>query len=261
MVTGNVDTSSSLDTTIPSVFIRQGSATGQTVAVGYGLAESYTGPTPGSVSASASLSAGSGCPGGWATIPYWAADTGSTVINNSLQAPFTGTATVTAAVSFSGAYGGTIPPFAPNNPNVFTTAVSIPSTQIRIYSPTTGAVVATSGIVLGNGGTCVASAAIPVTYGELFTVQMLQGGIEPAWTYEPAGHLGSISPGGSLSINPPSVGTVSPATVVPLLANQTVMSGSTTLYVMLQTSDTNNTAVYAAPTNPGLWVVPIPSGT
>ena len=263
MVTGNVDTSSAGDGTIPQILVRQGSATGQTVAVGYGLEESYSGPTPGSSSASAYLGAPSGCPGGWATIPYWTASTGSTVINNCLQAPFTGAATVTAVVNFSGAYGGTAPPGFTGNAVPYS---STPETYIRLYSPTNGGIVGPGALVSASGGTCVVSASISVTYGQLFTVQMLQGGIAPGvnvlGSRQDPGHFGTVSPTGSyLAIAPPSVGTTAPATIVPLLANQTPISGATTLYVMLQTSDTNNTTVYATATNPGLWVVPVPSGT
>jgi hypothetical protein len=244
------------------VFVTVGSQTITTgppsniLAVGYGNAQSYLGPEPGSTSAQANLTAGSGIGPNWTTIPYWTGNnaTGysSTVVGNYLQAPSSGTYTLSAAVSFSGAYGGlhsaplTIPYF------------STPETTLLIITDT-GTVLAVGESDPGPYGICHVSWTGAISAGQKFAIQCVEAGISAGVLGQYVGVYGSWT-GGSFTISASSVPSTSPANVIPVpLASQTVQTGNSTVYVVLRSSDSaNNTQVSASNLLPGLWVMPIP---
>jgi hypothetical protein len=252
--TGMVDTTVSADNgTYAQVLVNVGSATGPTIAQGNGNAESYTGPGPGDLTAQAFLSGGSGQPGGWSTIPSWTAFNGtgftSTVISDYLQVPTTMTATLVASVNFAGANGGLQSGFGGiYNP--------VPQSQIRIIN-SAGTVIAYGGVVGGNSGTCTVSWTGSLVAGQLYTIQGDQWGIGGGFFGNGAGNYGAWQ-SGTFTINPSVVQMSSMANIIPVpFAAQTPITGPTTLYVMLASSN-NSTAVSASTFDPGLWVMPLP---
>jgi hypothetical protein len=234
---GMVDTSVAADDgTIPEVLVRVGSTSGQIIAFGYGCGESYLGPTPGDVSSQAFINSAFSTTGSWATISNWVAqNTGgytTVMVGNYLQVPDTMTATISASVNFSGAVAS---------------SKSTVSTSIQLVN-STGTIIATGTAVTGTSGTCTVSWSGSVTLGQLYGIQVAETG---ASTYA------SIA-SGTFTITSSTVANVGPANVIPVpFEDQTPLTAATTLYVMLQSSN-SSTAVTASTFNPSLWILPIP---
>lgn len=228
------------DGTFAQVLVRQGGSTGQVVAVGYGVGESYTGPTPGTSNSQAFVNSTFSCTGNWVTVTGMLANTGtgysSTMVGNYLQAPTTMNATVTASFAFSGATVSTAK------------GAAAVSTAVQIVDQA-GNVIVTGSAVTGNAGTATATWTGPVTAGQLFGVQIGEAS---------AAKFATVT-GGTLTIAAPPAINQSVANVLPVpFADQLSTTGATSLSVMLKSSSASGTQVTASTDFPGLWVMPIP---
>lgn len=240
---GLMDCQVAADGAYPQILVRQGSTTGPIVAGGYGLAESYLGPVPGSSASQAFLGSGTAVTNTWAAVPGWTATNNggftTTMLGNFLSVPNTTVATLSASLVFAGAVaGGGLQP---------------PSTSIRIVN-NSGTVIATGVAITGASGTCTASFTGQFTSGQLYTVQAQELNITGGFG---SGSFATFS-SGTLTLNPSQASNTAMVTVTPApFQSQTPQTGPTTLYVMLASSD-STTQVSASTFDPGMWVSPIP---
>lgn len=241
LCTGMVDTQAALDDgTFAQVLVREGGPTGQIIAAGYGVGESYTGPVPGTVNSQAFINSTFACTGNWVTVSGMLANNGagftSAMVGNYLQAQVPMTAVVTASFIFAGA----APSGAKGSASV--------QTAVQIVDQA-GNILVTGSPVIGNSGTVTATWTGPVAAGQLFGVQI---GEASAATFA---HVSS----GSLTISAPQVLSDSMANVVPVpIDDQLSITGPTSLSIMLQSSSASSTQVTAGTYLPALWVMPIP---
>lgn len=224
----------------PQIFVRQGGTTGQIVAAGYGVAECYTGPRPGQTQSQLTLSSGPVLSGTLTTLSGWSAVNNSSystsIVGNYLQVQQTlSNVTISASIVFSGA--------APSSAK----GSSAVSTGIQIVT-NTGAVIATGTAAVGNKGTATVDWTGDVTIGNLYGVQAIEAA---------ATTFGTIS-SATLTMTPSGQTNSSTANILPTpYDQQQSLSGATTLYVMLESSDAT-TPVSASTFNPALWTMPIP---
>jgi hypothetical protein len=236
---GQVDCSVAADDgTIPQVVVRNGSITGQAVALGYGCGESYLGPSPGQIASQAFVNQSFPLTGTATTVTGMLANnTGgfqSTMVGNFLQVPVTESATITASFTFSG-----------SAPSTAKGAAAV-TTQCQIIT-SSGTILVTGATVTGDG-TCTASFTGTLNAGTLYGVQIGEAA---------AATFANVT-AGTLTISPSTVQNMAPANIIPVpYDQQTSTVGATTLYTMLQSSN-SSTAVTAATDFPGLWVMPIP---
>lgn len=231
---GMVDTQVSADNgTIPIVVVRVGSATGPIIALGYGCAESYAGPIPGTIASQAFVNQSTPTTPGFSVISGWLPqNTGgytTTMVGNYLQVPETTTATLSASLTFSGASAAT-------------------STQLRIVDNLNNVIATGTANVAATTGTCTVSWTGGVTAGKLYGLQGMEtisSGSQASWT------------GGTFTFIPPQVSNTGMANIAPVpFEYQTSLTGPVTLYVMLQSS--TGTPVTASTLFPALWTMPIP---
>jgi len=256
--------------TFPVITVRQGSPTSTNiVGIGYGVAESYTGATPGGQQAQATFSTASTTISGtsWNSVGTltptgtsgWYVPPGTTA--NYLGAPTLSSmpATITAVMNYTHALAG-----------LFT----LPLGEIGTYWGTVnthGRIVDQQGNQYASGessytgttpggGTVSFSWTGTVTAGQQFALQGIESGVGNGVLGQGPGNYGYWT-GGSITITPPQVAMQSTATIISTpFDNQTPITGPTTLYVMINSSDTTNaTAVSASAFDPGLWVMPVPA--
>lgn len=233
------------DGSFAEIAVTTGSATGPTIAVGYSNGESYVGPAPGDSTAQVNMGSSLILTGAWVNVSGWIAQTGpglsSVVIGSYLQVPESmNGATLTVSLSFSGA----LPRFLQT---VQTTARIVDSL---------GVVIATGSTVGGNSGTLTVSWTGNVVAGHLYGVQVMEGATGNPVLPTPNTY-GTVS-AGAFTINPPTVLSSSMANIIPVsLGQQTPITGPTTLFVVLNSSNSAVKAL-ANTTFPALWAMPIP---
>lgn len=252
--------------TFPVITVRQGSPTSTNiVGIGYGVAESYTGATPGGQQAQATFTGGAGIGPGWGGVgaltptvtPGW----DSTLVGGYLEAPTTSSmpATITASMSFANAFAGLFLYVSLYYGIAYTTGRIIDQ-QGNVYPAMSGSATVADGAGTPAGGTINFSWTGTISAGQLFTLQGYESGIGGGVLGQGVGHYGYWT-GGSITITPPQVAMQSTATIISTpFDDQTPITGPTTLYVMINSSDTTNaTAVSASAFDPGLWIMPVPA--
>lgn len=229
----------------------------QTVAQGYGLPSVYQGSKPGSISSQMTLNTSSPISAAASTIGNWVPNPAlgftSTVVGNFLQVPQSGTVTLTATLTFTGASEG-----SRSIGQTPQTSIQIIKNDGTVLVPST----VTGATFSGTSGTLTCSGQVTVTQNELIGVQ----GWEPN-IYQGIGTKGTYGTWqtGTLTLTAPSVYATGEATVVPTsLAAQTAQTTATTLTVYLSTVG-NLGGAQANPggganltPTPGLWVMPVP---
>lgn len=208
---------------------------GQIIAFGYGCGEYYQTPSPGQVASQALLSTGFTTSAAYTTVTgLTAVNNGSytsTMVGNFLQVPQSGTVTMVATFVFSGAAAG---------------SKSSVSTSIQIIDSLSNVIV-TGATVTGTSGTLTVSFTGPVVAGALYGVQIG----ESSSTF-------AIVTSGTFTISPSTVSNAASVNIIPVpFEDQTPLTGATTLYVMLASSNAS-TAVTASTFHPSLWICPIP---
>jgi hypothetical protein len=120
------------------------------------------------------------------------------------------------------------------------------STSIQIIDSLSNVIV-TGATVTGTSGTLTVSFTGPVVAGALYGVQIG----ESSSTF-------AIVTSGTFTISPSTVSNAASVNIIPVpFEDQTPLTGATTLYVMLASSNAS-TAVTASTFHPSLWICPIP---
>jgi hypothetical protein len=176
----------------------------------------------------------------YTNIPNWQATNDSTytttMTGNYMQSPESGQVTLSSSITFAGGTG-------------------VIGTSIRIVD-SAGTVIATGATVTGNSGTATVTWTGTVRAGALYTVQGYNS-LNAGFFGYGAGTTGTWG-SGTFTLTSTQIPTTATVPVIPVpFEDQTPLTGPTTLYVMLASSD-STTQVSAGNDNPSMWIMPIP---